>query len=503
MSERHTPHSIARRWSLLFLVLGCTALSPAAEHPRIRVGVESNSPPLSFIDPAEKPTGFTAELLAAMNGTGKVEVEIVASSWKYITEEFNAGRLDALANVIYTEERHVHMDFSIDHAFIHGVAYTRPDTPAIRRTADLAGKRIATLKGSLAHTHATAHPEWRTTIVLYPSWQTMLAAVVSKECDAALFLRPLVEEQPDSYGLHSEFVDDLIYQFRFAVHKGDAGTLERLNAALARVLHDGTFDQLYRKWLGPIEPHPVQAADLRPYAVPAVLVILLVLAIFGWQRHMLHRIARQAEALRESEARWKFALEGSGDGVWDWNLAAGTVLRSPRLKAMLGYAENEIGSAPEELHRLIHPEDLPGQRAALQAHLDGTRPVYAHEHRVQARDGRWLWQLDHGLVVSRDAAGRPLRMIGTHTDITERHASAAAREQMITSLQAALANVKTLSSLLPICSGCKKIRDDQGYWSQVETYIHQHTGTQFSHGMCPDCLRRYYPSYSEPPPDKS
>lgn len=64
-------------------------------------------------------------------------------------------------------------------------------------------------------------------------------------------------------------------------------------------------------------------------------------------------------------------------------------------------------------------------------------------------------------------------------------------------LQEALDKVKTLSGLLPICAGCKKIRDDKGYWQQVEVYLHEHSNAEFSHGLCPECARRLYPDYYE------
>jgi len=70
------------------------------------------------------------------------------------------------------------------------------------------------------------------------------------------------------------------------------------------------------------------------------------------------------------------------------------------------------------------------------------------------------------------------------------------REKIIEKLQKALGEVKTLSGLLPICSHCKKIRDDQGYWNQIEAYIHKHSGTEFSHGICPDCARKFYPEFN-------
>jgi hypothetical protein len=70
------------------------------------------------------------------------------------------------------------------------------------------------------------------------------------------------------------------------------------------------------------------------------------------------------------------------------------------------------------------------------------------------------------------------------------------REKLIKELQNALTEIKTLSGLLPICSYCKKIRDDKGYWNQIESYIHKHSDTEFSHGICPECAKKYYPDFN-------
>jgi hypothetical protein len=77
-----------------------------------------------------------------------------------------------------------------------------------------------------------------------------------------------------------------------------------------------------------------------------------------------------------------------------------------------------------------------------------------------------------------------------------RQRAEAERERLIEELQEALANVKTLKGLIPICSSCKKVRDDQGYWTQLETYLAQHSDAEFSHGLCLDCLRKLYPELS-------
>ncbi len=113
---------------------------------------------------------------------------------------------------------------------------------------------------------------------------------------------------------------------------------------------------------------------------------------------------KQAEAdLRESEFRWKFALEGSGDGLWDWNLAEDSVHFSKRWKEMLGYGKHEISNDFEEWQKRVHPEDFNSTTTALKAHLDGASPHYAAELRMRCKDGRWKWILTRGLVVERDA----------------------------------------------------------------------------------------------------
>ncbi|NML24962.1 PAS domain S-box protein [Zoogloea dura] len=132
-------------------------------------------------------------------------------------------------------------------------------------------------------------------------------------------------------------------------------------------------------------------------------------------------------ALRESEARWQFALDGAGDGVWDWNLATGRVFRSLRWTAMLGYAAEEIGDDLGAWSERVHPDDLAAALEAQDAHLRGETPVFTQELRMRCKDGRYKWVLIRGLVVERAPDGRALRMIGTHTDIDD----AKARESQI------------------------------------------------------------------------
>jgi diguanylate cyclase (GGDEF)-like protein/PAS domain S-box-containing protein len=131
---------------------------------------------------------------------------------------------------------------------------------------------------------------------------------------------------------------------------------------------------------------------------------------------------RSEEALRASEERWSFALEGAGDGVWDCDLTTNTVIFSKRCEQMLGFAESELTNGFADWQRLVHPDDLPSVMANVQACIAGTKPKYVYEARMQCRDGSWKWILTRGMVVRRAPDGKPLRMVGTHSDITDRKA---------------------------------------------------------------------------------
>ena len=124
--------------------------------------------------------------------------------------------------------------------------------------------------------------------------------------------------------------------------------------------------------------------------------------------------------LQHAEARWQFALEGGEHGVWEWNIADSTVFYSPRLKTMLGYYDEEFSSSITEWESRIHPDDVARVKIDVKNYLDGLTPNYACEHRLLCKDGSYKWILDHGKVTTRDASGKPLIMIGTHTDITAR-----------------------------------------------------------------------------------
>lgn len=131
----------------------------------------------------------------------------------------------------------------------------------------------------------------------------------------------------------------------------------------------------------------------------------------------------------------------------------------------------------------VHPDDL---QRCLDIYLDhfGRRAIFEMEYRLRRHDGAWRWIFDRG-VPMYETDGAFAGYIGSCTDITERVEA----QQALAEAQAA--QIRTLQGLLPLCMFCKKVKNNDGYWEVLETYVREHSDADFSHGLCPEC----YPNY--------
>lgn len=127
-----------------------------------------------------------------------------------------------------------------------------------------------------------------------------------------------------------------------------------------------------------------------------------------------------SEELKASEERWKYALSGNEDGVWDWNMETNEVFFSETWKSMLGFEDHEVENHLSEWEKRVHPDDLTATYDKINAHVNGETPYYSSEHRLLCKDGTYKWILDRGKII--DSIGpegqKARRFIGTHTDIT-------------------------------------------------------------------------------------
>ena len=134
--------------------------------------------------------------------------------------------------------------------------------------------------------------------------------------------------------------------------------------------------------------------------------------------------------LQRAEERFHMAVDGAALGIWDWSIPTGHVVYNERWAEMLGRSVDDLEQHLSTWEDLVHPDDMPGVQEVLQEHLAGRSPIYTCEYRMRAHDGSWVWILDRGKVLERDADGRPLRASGTHLDITEQKRGEAALQQV-------------------------------------------------------------------------
>jgi PAS domain S-box-containing protein len=194
--------------------------------------------------------------------------------------------------------------------------------------------------------------------------------------------------------------------------------------------------------------------------------------------------------VRNNEDRLRSLFEASSDFILILDKQGTIIAANQATLRTTGYRENEIiGHA---IHEFFTP---------------ASRKICIERFPALLRQGANRVELEfvfkNGTVTTMDCSGSAIHdekgeitsVLLIERDITERKRAEMEQERLILQLQEALAKVKTLSGLLPICASCKKIRDDKGYWTQIERYISKHSNAEFSHGICPDCAKKLYSDY--------
>jgi PAS domain S-box-containing protein len=216
---------------------------------------------------------------------------------------------------------------------------------------------------------------------------------------------------------------------------------------------------------------------------------LLIKAIAERLGRIIERI-RSEEALRKQKEFTETALDSQRDTFFVFEPATGRAISwNQAFRGITRYTDEEIAGmrAPDSYYG---PEDLERARICMQDVLEKGRCTIELE--LICKDGQRL-PTEYEASLVKDVAGAPRYVIAVGRDIRERKKAERDREAIIAKLEQALAEVKRLSGFLPICASCKKIRDDKGYWQQIERYITDHSEALFSHSICPDCARKLYP----------
>ena len=163
---------------------------------------------------------------------------------------------------------------------------------------------------------------------------------------------------------------------------------------------------------------------------------------------------------------------------------------------LCGYTPDDFSSGKADWVKMTHPEDNARLRKELEINQKQERLSFPMEYRILSRTGQTIWIQDNTLGMTNDK-GEITHYESIIVDISYRKLAEIEREKLIFELQEALEKVKTLKGMVPICSHCKKIRDDKGFWNQLESYISRHSEAKFSHGICPECMTKFYEDFDD------
>ncbi len=204
-------------------------------------------------------------------------------------------------------------------------------------------------------------------------------------------------------------------------------------------------------------------------------------------------IRKQADkSLRESEEKYRITFNNADVGIAHIGINGSWLKVNQKLSDIVGYTHDElIGLTFQDI---TYPADLETDLEYVSQLLDNKIQTYTMEKRYIRKDRSIVW-INLTVSLVRSISGDPEYFISIVEDISKRKKAEEEKEQLLKDLQEALAHVKILSGMLPICSFCKKIRDDKGYWNQLEEYITDHSDVEFSHGLCTECAQKHYGEY--------
>ncbi len=407
------------------------------QHPDIRISPDPQFPPIEFVDSSGAYRGLVADYFSIIQDRLQYRFHVVLlSNWDEVMAMARTRGIDAITAAQITPDRSTYLLYTKQMLDIPNVIIGRDDTARSLVFEEMAGMRVAVTRGNALHEYIQQrYPA----IIIVPVKSDLeaLEELSFKHVDATVMNLAIASYLIEKHGfVNLRVVGDSRKGNPLAIASRNDWPM--LNQILEKGLAAVTADErrsLYRKWVGLANGSSVSSREfwrglLLSLTVASAVLFVTLLWVRTLRRLVHSRTAalnrelvervRVENALRESEERWQHALEGSGDGVWDWNVARSEVYFSRRWKEMLGYLDEEIGNSQEEWSGRVHPDDAGNVSGALRDALEGRCPSYISEHRMRCKDGSYKWILARGKVIVKSASGEAVRIVGTQTDISER-----------------------------------------------------------------------------------
>lgn len=457
-------------------------------HPVVRVAGPKEFPPFHYYE-NDEPQGMAAEYVSYIMARLGIRIEIVPNKpWPEVLNGAKNKQIDIIACSAKSADRENYLLFSNSYLSFPLVIINRKEAPFVGGLNDLHGKKVALIK-------KVSTREWleRDKIAVIPHVVDTplegLKAVSHGKADAYIgnlaTVTHLIEKNglanlkvaaPTSYDLYDLFIavrDDWPLMASSIDKALNAMTAEQHSAIRNRWLsvryEHGISWKVFLEWI---------------FGISGVAVLILAVILF-WNRKLNQEILERKRV--ETKLRiTQFSVDHAGDAIYWMAADGGFVYVNESACKALGYTEEELLSmAVYDIDESVTAEswltlwnDLKRKKSLISetTHRSKSGRMYGVEI---AFNYLALADREYNFAYARD--------------ITERKKSEQEREKLISELRTALAEIRTLRGFLPICSNCKRVRDDEGYWNQIDAYIQNHSDIEFSHSICPECAQKLYP----------
>jgi PAS domain S-box-containing protein len=484
-------------WSMVDQAMAQAVGGSAGKRPALFLGNES-LPPMNFTKNG-KPTGIVIDLAEALVERMHRPVEIRLMNWAEAQQLVLEGRADALLQINPSPERLKVYDFSEPLLTSEFTIFTSAERFGVASMRDLRGLKVGVEKMGLPILLLQEDPQIIVEII--PDFVQGFRMLATGAVDAVVadrWVGSYVLAENNIRGV--KFIEEPVSRSHstIAVKKGNTNLLGDINAGLADIRRDGTYDRIIQSWRAKEVVFRTREQLRQQAWLLAAISAALIAALVGAAALVreIRRRKRVEATLQESEEKYRSLFNQSVEGIYLHDLE-GRILDVNQMACLqLGYSRDELlelsvfdlNSDKENTANLSRDEILrqwkrwqPERRLTLEAeyrHKDGTVvPV----------------EISAGVIRYGD---RNL-ILAIVQDISVRKQAEHELERVVRELRSSLAEIKTLRGIVPICSHCKKIRDDEGFWSQVEAYFSKHTDAKFSHGICPECRKKLYPGFSK------
>lgn len=426
----------------LFLLIFTVLFSSAFASKKVRVGLYNNGA-LSF-KTENGVEGFIVDMMDVVAKKNKWEIEYVHGTWGEMYSAVQEGSVDMMGPIAYSEKRLPLMNFTSETFLANWGRVYSSENVIINSIMDLNNKKIAVLKNDIYYTGTNGLKELlhgfgikAHIIELSGSYDDLFKYVTEGKADTCLVSRLYGQENDKHYNLSGTVIFFNPIEIRMSVNKNAPEFIIKDFDSTLSILKSNKNSDYYQsieKWFGE-KKSSFYTKHLKTLVYYAALVTILSILIYLVMKSRLSKKvvelkelnnklkmemdskAKTENELKVSEERLKYAVQGSEDVLWDWDLENDKIYLSDKFYENLGYEKDSLNCF-EKLKSVIHKDDIKKFEANINEHKAGITSFYKSEFRLIKSDGNIIWVSDRGRIIERDDSGRPLRMCGMNRDIS-------------------------------------------------------------------------------------